>query len=68
MRRRAVLASVPGALLLGGCTSLLGDSTEFEAERGDVTESASSETGYDEANRSENTVEREFRGSTPPSW
>jgi hypothetical protein len=62
MRRRAVLASVPGALLIGGCTSLLGDSTEFEAERGDVAESASSETGYDEANRSENTIEREFDG------
>ena len=62
MRRRAVLASVPGALLLGGCASLLGDSTEFEAERGVVSESARSETGYDEANRSERTSEREFQG------
>ena len=62
MRRRTVLASVPGALLLGGCAGLLGDSTEFEAERGVVSESASSETGYDEANRSERTTEREFQG------
>ncbi len=49
-------------LLLGGCTGLLGGETEFEAERGVVSGSARSETGYDEANRSEDTIEREFEG------
>lgn len=61
MKRRAVLAGVPSVLLLSGCTDLLSsDDAEFEAERGVVTESARSEANYNEANQTENTVERTY--------
>ena len=63
MKRRAVLAGLPTTLLLSGCTSLLTqEEAEFEAERAVVTESARSETNYSEANRTENTRERNFDG------
>lgn len=65
MKRRAVLASVPSALLLGGCTSLLGQGdTTFEAERGVVGESARSEANYSEKNRTQEQEERDFAGQT----
>jgi hypothetical protein len=63
MRRRAVLAGVPGVLLLPGCTDLLTEGeAEFEAERGIVGESARSEANYAEANRTEDAVERNYEG------
>jgi hypothetical protein len=61
MRRRAVLAGVPSALLFSGCTELLAQNeADFEAERAVVDESARSEANYTEATRTENTVERNY--------
>lgn len=61
MKRRAVLAGLPSALLLGGCTDLItGDEARFEAERAAVSESALSDTDYEEQNRDEQTIERNF--------
>ena len=63
MKRRAVLAGLPTALLVGGCTDLLTqEETEFEAERAVVTESARPETNYSEVNRAENRREQEYEG------
>jgi hypothetical protein len=61
MRRRTVLAGVPGALALGGCTDILTRKrTRFEAERGVVGESARSEAGYEEVDRTEARSEQEY--------
>jgi len=61
MRRRTVLAGVPGALTLGGCTDILTRKrTRFEAERGVVGESARSEAGYEEVDRTEARSEQEY--------
>lgn len=61
MKRRAVLAGVPTALLVGGCTDLLsGDQTTFEADVAIVSDSARSETGYQERRVVENRIERNF--------
>ena len=61
MHRRTVLAGVPGALLLGGCTDILTQKrTRFEAERGVISESARSETEYEEVNRTEARSEQEY--------
>lgn len=63
MKRRAVLAGAPTALLMSGCTDLLsGEEVEFRAETAVVSERARSETGYDEAGIEEDTIEREFEG------
>ena len=68
MKRRAVLAGIPSALLLGGCTSLLTqEETDFEAERAVVTESTRSETNYSEVNRTENRREQEYEGVDHPA-
>lgn len=62
MQRRTVLAGVPGALL-GGCTDILTqEQTEFEADRGVVSESARSDTGYEEVNRAAPRSENEYEG------
>lgn len=61
MQRRTVLASVPSAILLGGCTDILTQrATEFEAERGIVTESARSDTRYSEVNRTQTRAEQNY--------
>ncbi len=61
MQRRAVLAGVPSALLLGGCTEILTQQrTTFEAARGIVAEPARSETDYGEVNRTEARTERNY--------
>ena len=58
-----MLAGLPSALLLGGCTSLLTqEEAEFEAERAVVTQSAHSETNYSEVNRTEKRREQEYEG------
>lgn len=65
MERRTVLASLPGALLLGGCTEILTqEQTTFEAERGVVAQPARSDAGYEEVNRTETESERNFAGKT----
>jgi hypothetical protein len=62
MKRRAVLAGVPAALLFGGCTRLLTQGeARFEAERGVVTEAARSATNYTEANRTETRREKHYQ-------
>ena len=61
MKRRAVVAGVPAALLLGGCTDLLSDDeVTFEADRAVVSEDARSEADYDEKRVGEQVIEREF--------
>ena len=61
MKRRAVLAGVPSALLLGGCTDLLSeDEVTFEADTAAVSDEAQSETDYDEKRIEEQVIEREF--------
>jgi hypothetical protein len=61
MRRRTVLAGLVGALTLGGCTDILTRKrTRFEAERGVVGESARSEAGYEEVDRTEARSEQEY--------
>jgi len=61
MKRRAMLAGIPSALLLGGCTEILTQSeTQFEAERGIVAESARSDTGYEEVNRGQSRTENTY--------
>lgn len=61
MKRRAVLAGLPSALLLGGCTDLItGDEARFEADRGVVSEAALSDTGYEEQSQDQQTIERNF--------
>lgn len=61
MKRRAVLAGVPTALLMGGCTDLLsGESVRFEAETAIVSESARSDTGYQEKRVEEQKITRNF--------
>lgn len=61
MKRRAVLAGLPSALLLGGCTDLItGNEAQFEADRGIVSESTLSDTDYEEQSRDEQTIERNF--------
>jgi len=65
MQRRTVLASLPGTLLLGGCTDILTqERTTFEAERAVVSESARSDTDYREVNRAAPESEREFAGKS----
>ncbi|QLD84968.1 hypothetical protein HWV23_04290 [Natronomonas halophila] len=60
MKRRALLAGIPMALF-AGCTSLVVDGeAEFEAQTATVSESARSETDYEEVEVTENTVEREL--------
>ncbi|WP_411714473.1 DUF6517 family protein [Natronomonas sp.] len=61
MKRRTVLASVPAALLMGGCTDILsGDEVTFEADTAVVAEATLSETDYDEKRVEEQTIERNF--------
>jgi hypothetical protein len=61
MKRRAVLAGVPAALLFGGCTDLLSeDEVTFEADQATVSDDAQSETGYDEKRVEEQVIEREY--------
>lgn len=61
MKRRAVLAGVPTALLMGGCTSLLsGEDVTFEADTALVAESALSDTDYEEKRVEDQTIERNF--------
>lgn len=61
MKRRAVLAGVPTALLLGGCTDLLtGDEERFEADTAVVAEAALSDTGYRETRVEDMTIERNY--------
>ena len=61
MKRRAVLAGVPTALLLGGCTDLLtGDEERFEADTAVVSEDTLSETGYQEQRVEDMTIERNY--------
>jgi len=63
-----VLADLPTALLVGGCTRLLTqEEAEFEAERAVVTESVRSETNYSEVNRTENRREQEYEGVDHPA-
>lgn len=61
MKRRAVLAGVPTALLLGGCTDLLsGDEVTFEADTAEVSEEARGEADYEEQRVEEQTIERNY--------
>lgn len=61
MKRRAVLAGVPSALLLGGCTDLLSDDeVRFEADTAVVAESARSGTGYEEQRVEDEVIERNY--------
>lgn len=61
MKRRAVVASIPTALLLGGCTDLLsGDDVTFEADTAEVSDDARSEAGYEEQRVEEQTIERNY--------
>jgi len=61
MKRRTVLAGVPAALLLGGCTDVLsGDEVTFEADTATVSEDARSDTGYEETRVEDQTIERNF--------
>lgn len=61
MKRRAVLAGVPTALLLGGCSDLLsGDEITFEAETAVVADSAQSEADYEEQRVEDMTIERDY--------
>lgn len=63
MQRRTVLASAPGALLLGGCTDILTqEQTTFEADRAVVSGSARSDAGYEEVNRGEARSENDYEG------
>jgi hypothetical protein len=61
MKRRAVLAGVPTALLFGGCTDLLtGDEERFEADTAVVAESTRSETGYQEKRVEDMVIEKNY--------
>jgi hypothetical protein len=61
MNRRAVLAGVPTALLMGGCTDLItGEEARFEAETATVTQQTLSETNYQEQTVEEDVQERTF--------
>jgi hypothetical protein len=61
MHRRTVLAGLPGAILVGGCTDILTqDQTTFEANRGVVTESARSDTSYQEVTQTESRSEEAY--------
>jgi hypothetical protein len=61
MHRRAVLAGIPAALTLGGCTDLLsGEDATFEASPAVVAEDAASETGYQERRIAEQRIERTY--------
>lgn len=61
MKRRAVLAGVPTALLLGGCTDLItGDVERFEADTAVVAEATLSETGYQEKRVEDMKIERNY--------
>lgn len=61
MKRRAVLAGVPSALLLGGCTDFItGDEERFEADTALVSDQAQSETGYEEQRVEDMKIEREY--------
>lgn len=61
MKRRTVLAGVPSALLLGGCTDLLTEEeVRFEAERAIVSEAALSDSEYEESGQKEDSIERDF--------
>lgn len=61
MKRRAVLAGVPTALLFGGCTDLLtGDEERFEAETAVVSEATLSETGYQEKRVEDEVIEKNY--------
>lgn len=58
--RRAVLAGVPTALLLGGCTDLLtADEERFEAETAVVSEATLSDTGYQDQRVEDLNINRE---------
>lgn len=62
MKRRAVVAGIPAALLLGGCTDLLSDDeVTFEADQAVVGDEARSEASYDEKRVEEQVIEREFQ-------
>lgn len=61
MKRRAVLAGVPSALLLGGCTDLItGDEERFEADTAVVADQTQSETDYREQRVEDMVVERDY--------
>jgi hypothetical protein len=61
MKRRAVIAGVPAALLFGGCTDLLSeDEVTFEARKATVSGDAQSQTDYEEKRVEEQVIEREF--------
>lgn len=61
MKRRAVLAGIPMALLTAGCTDLVTDGqARFEAQQAVVSEDAQSETGYEEVGIEEQVVEEEL--------
>lgn len=61
MKRRAVLAGVPSALLLGGCTDLLSsDEVTFEADTAVVSDQTRSETDYQEKRVEDMEITREY--------
>jgi hypothetical protein len=61
MNRRAVLAGVPTALLISGCTDLItGEEARFEAETATVAQQTLSETNYEEQTVEEDVQERNF--------
>ena len=61
MKRRAVLAGLPAAVLLGGCTDLLSDDeVTFEADTAVVPEDVQTETDYQEKSVEDQTITREF--------
>lgn len=61
MKRRAVLAGIPSALLLGGCTDVLSsDEVTFEADTAVVSDETQSETDYEEQRVEDMKITREY--------
>lgn len=63
MRRRTVVAGVPGSLLFTGCTDLItGNEARFEADRAVVADDVAADTGYEEVEVRTDEIRREFEG------